>query len=60
MDWEALVNVAMNNGMAIVVTLYFLYRDWKFNSTLLETMTSLKETVTNLNQTVYRLHNGEK
>ena len=60
MEIQALVDLISNYGMAFMVTIYFLYRDWKFNSTLLETMTALKDTVSALDTTVHRLHSEEQ
>lgn len=43
---EQIVNVLVNNGTAIAVIAYFIYRDNKFMSTLNSTLTQLME-VTN-------------
>lgn len=56
MEFEQMVNVIANYGMSFIITGYFLYRDNKYNETMLTTLTALKETVTNLNETVHRLH----
>ena len=48
MDFENVINTIINNGKAIAVTAYFLFRDWKFNENMITTLTALKEAVTSL------------
>ena len=59
MELEQVVNIIANYGMSFAVTIYFLYRDWKFNEALLTTMTTLKDSVSVLTDTVHRLHSEE-
>ena len=59
MDIEQVVNILANYGMSFAVTIYFLYRDWKFNEALLTTMTTLKDSVSVLTDTVHRLHSDD-
>ena len=54
-----MVSIISNYGMAFAVTTYFLVRDWKFNSSLLETMQTLKDAVDSMKETMKLLHNGE-
>lgn len=49
---EELVNVIVNNGTAIAVTAYFLYRDYKFNNDLVILMTTLRDLVEELKDDV--------
>lgn len=49
---EAWVNLAMNSGLAIVIVVYFLMRDWKFQQTLQEVLSELKATL-------IKFHGGE-
>lgn len=49
---EELVNMIVNNGTAIAVTAYFLYRDYKFNNDLVILMTTLKDLVKELKDDV--------
>lgn len=42
---ENVVNLIMNNGMAVVVVAYFLFKDYKFNSQLISLMGEIKETL---------------
>lgn len=36
------INLLVNNGMALGITAYFLYRDYKFNQQQIELLTTLK------------------
>lgn len=45
---NAIVNIIVNNGMAVGITAYFLYRDWKFNQQLQETLGSIKSLVSEM------------
>ena len=42
---EEIVNLFVNNGVAVAVVIYFLMRDWKFNDELHKTLTTLIDTV---------------
>lgn len=42
MGIEELVNLFVNNGVAIAVIVYFAVRDWRFTSQLTETLTTIK------------------
>lgn len=42
MEVSDIVNLFVNNGTAIAVIIYFCVRDWKFQNTLVETLTTLK------------------
>jgi hypothetical protein len=42
---ESLVELFVNNGVAVAVVIYFLARDWKFNDELHKTLTTLIDTV---------------
>ena len=50
MDFENVINTIINNGTAIAVTAYFLFRDCKFNENMSTTLTALKEAVTSLKE----------
>lgn len=40
---EEVVNLIMNNGMAVVIVGYFLYKDFKFNNQIIGLMGEIKE-----------------
>lgn len=42
---QELANLIVNNGTAVVVIAYFMYRDYRFMSQLQETLTTLVNTV---------------
>lgn len=42
---EQIVELFVNNGVAVAVVIYFLARDWKFNDELHKTLTTLIDTV---------------
>lgn len=37
-----IVNLFVNNGVAIAVIIYFMFRDYKFNQQIVELMTAIK------------------
>jgi hypothetical protein len=49
---EQLVELFVNNGVAVAVVIYFLARDWKFNDELHKTLTTLIDTVDALKDVV--------
>ena len=52
MDISELVNLCINSGVSIVIITYFILRDWKFNNTLVTTLTSLVNAVDTLKQLI--------
>ena len=46
------VNLLTNNGVAVAVILYFMYRDWRFQETLTKTLQTLVDTVQALEDTL--------
>lgn len=40
---ENIINLIVNNGIAVVVVGYFLYTNFKFNEKLVETLTRIDE-----------------
>lgn len=45
MEMQELITMLVNNGTAVAVIAYFMYRDFKFMTTLRETLTTLVDTV---------------
>lgn len=45
MEMQDLITMLVNNGTAVAVIAYFMYRDFHFMSTLRETLTTLVDTV---------------
>lgn len=47
-DMNDLVNLLVNNGIAVVVVAYFMIRDYKFNNELIKTMTQIQDNLQTL------------
>lgn len=45
MEMQDFIKMIVNNGTAVAVIAYFMYRDFKFMSTLRSTLTTLVDTV---------------
>lgn len=43
----ALTNLLVNNGLAIGITAYFLYRDFRFNAQQVELLSKLNDFIDN-------------
>ena len=50
MEMEALVNLILNSSVAIVVIVYFMFRDWKVMATLAKTLQELVDSVKDVEQ----------
>lgn len=55
MEFQELVNILVNNGTAIIVLAYFIYRDWKFTQRLDTTLTTLQKSVDNVEKALKRM-----
>lgn len=58
MDISELVNLCINSGVSIVIITYFILRDWKFNNTLVTTLTSLVNAVDTLKKLISEKERG--
>ena len=45
MEMQDFIKMIVNNGTAVAIIAYFMYRDFKFMSTLRSTLTTLVDTV---------------
>lgn len=45
MEMQEFITIIVNNGTAVAIIAYFMYRDFKFMSTLRDTLTTLVDTV---------------
>lgn len=52
---EQIVNLALNSGMSILITVYFLYRDWKYQSQIVETLAQLNEVMRSTTEAIKTL-----
>ena len=48
MEVPEIVNLFVNNGVAVAMVIYFAVRDWKLNSRIQETLVTLVDTVETL------------
>ena len=53
---EQIVSLAMNSGMAIVITVYFLIRDWKFQTSMQEMLGEFRATLSEIKDMVRAFH----
>ena len=61
MEMNEIVNLFVNNSVAVAVIIYFMIRDYKFISGLTGTLQELIDTVKDLSATVNKsLRKGEK
>lgn len=49
-----IINLIVNNGVAVVIVAYFIYKDNKFNNTLVETLTEIVVTLKDLQNNIER------
>ena len=45
MGIDEIVNIFVNNGIGVACIVYFIFRDYKFMTTLNDTLSTLKESV---------------
>lgn len=43
MELNDIVNMIVNNSVSVAIIVYFCIRDWKFQDTLVVTLTSIQE-----------------
>ena len=48
MGFDQIIEVVLNNGMSVAIILYFLYKDYKFNDSILKVLGEVKEVLTSL------------
>lgn len=56
---ENIVNLIVNNGVAVVVVGYFLFTNYKFNENLIKTLTEITVTLKDIQEDIKR-ENGNK
>jgi hypothetical protein len=57
---ENLVNLIVNNGVAIVVVGYFLFTNYKFNEKLISTLTEITVTLKDIQDDLKGVKDYEK
>lgn len=58
---EHISNLIMNHGMSVLITCYFLFRDWKYQGQLINLMGNISSTLVGLKEIVeilrgYHIH----
>lgn len=53
---ENIINLLVNNGIAVVVCGYFMYTNYKFNDKLVSTLSAIETRIEKLEEEV---HNGK-
>ena len=48
MSFDQIIEVVLNNGMSVAIILYFLYKDYKFNDSILKVLGEVKEVLSSL------------
>ena len=49
---EQISNLVMNHGMSVIITAYFLFRDWKYQGQLINLLTSVSTVLADLKNIV--------
>lgn len=57
---ENIVNLIVNNGVAIVVVGYFLFTNYKFNEKLISTLTEITVTLKDIQDDLKGVKDNEK
>ena len=57
---ENIINLMVNNGIAVVVVGYFLYTNYKFNENLIKTLTEITLTLKDIQVDIGREKHGDK
>ena len=53
-----LINIIINNGVAVGIVVYFIYKDYKWNNELLKTLTTIQVTLQEMSEVyVHDKHN---
>lgn len=56
---ENMINLLVNNGVAIVVVGYFLFTNYKFNENLIKTLTEITVTLKDIQDDLRKGENNE-
>lgn len=57
---ENIINLMVNNGVAIVVVGYFLFTNYKFNEKLISTLTEITMTLKDIQDDLKGVKDNEK
>ena len=56
---ENIINLMVNNGIAVVVVGYFLFTNYKFNETLTKTLTEITVTLKDIQEDIGGVRNAK-
>lgn len=56
---QAIVDLVMNNGLAVILVGYFIFKDYKFNQQIIAVLDKINVVLTVL-QTYHRIESGEE
>lgn len=59
LTFDGLLEAVSSVGMCVLITIYFLVRDWKFQGAIIEALGKLTAVTDNINKTIERLHGGD-
>lgn len=48
MGFDQIIEMALSNGMSVAIIIYFLYKDYKFNDSILKVLGEVKEVLASL------------
>lgn len=57
---EKIIDILVNNGVAVATLAYFIFRDYKFMGTLNTTLNNVQLSLKSLDKAIDRLKKGEK
>lgn len=57
---NTIVELLVNNGIAVVVVAYFLFRDYKWNDELIKTLTTIQNNLISMNNRMRRDMNDQE
>lgn len=60
MNMTELINLIVNNGIAVVVVGYFMYTNYKFNLTLTSTLSEISSTLETLTKKIEKIEESQK
>ena len=56
---EQIINLIVNNGVAVFIVGYFVYRDYKFNETLVKALTEMMVTLKDMKEEFERSESSD-
>lgn len=60
MNMTDIVNLVINSSVSVVIIAYFIFRDYKWNTKLIETLTKIETAIDNLQKEYKSNKRGDK